>query len=1301
MEPNLNSASTAPKTFRIGFDIGGTFTDFVLLDEANDRVRLHKYLTTPDDPSVGALAGLGELVAAEGITLAQVAEIIHGTTLVTNAVIEQRGARLGLITTQGMRDILELGAEQRYEIYDLFLGFPKPLVARRLRLEVPERMSRDGRIVVPLDEAAVARAVETLAGEDIEALAICFLHSYRNPEHERRAAEIARRLKPGLAISTSAEVVPELREYPRTVTTCANAYVQPLVDRYLKRLERELWSRGFRGALRLMHSGGGLVSPETARALPIRLLESGPAGGALATAFFSALVGKPDVISFDMGGTTAKACLIRDGRADVAPMTEVARVHRFTKGSGLPIRAPVIDMIEIGAGGGSIAALDDVGLLRVGPRSAGADPGPACYGRGGVEPTVTDANLTLGYYDPEFFLGGRMRLDKAAAAHALTRVAAPLGLSAIEAAWGIHRLVTETMAAAARVHIIEKGQDPRRYAMVAFGGAGPAHAVEVARLLGVTHVIVPPASGAASALGFLAAPLSFETSRSHPLRLVAGFDDVAANAVLEALEHQSRHRLVEAGVAPTAVRVERSADMRLVGQMHEITVPLPDRPLDSGDLTTIRDAFAAVYTARYTSLYDGADIEAISFRVRCIGPAPRLALREDAQASAAGSFKGHRRAYFGAGFVDAPVHDRYALRAGSTIAGPAIIEETEATTVVPPGDVVTVDAVGNLHIAVAQTTRIADGIPSGESLEEACRRIEADPIALEIMWGRLVNITEEMWSTVVRTAFSLTICESQDFACELLGLDGEKLVHSPQAMPVFNLTLPTAVKGILAVYPRETLQPGDVLISNDPWLCAGHLFDVAIVTPIFQDGALVAFAASIGHVSDIGGTKESLRAREIYDEGLQIPPMKLYKAGEPNQDLIRLIAENVRKSDQVLGDLHALIAANARGADRLLHFMAEHEMRDLRAIGRVIQGRSERAMRDALQAFPDGIYESEVWCNPLGEPLRLGLKITVAGDTVALDYTDVPSQLPQGGLNVVMNYTSAYTTFPLKCILSPNVRGNAGDLRPLSVAAPEGSVLNCTKPAAVGIRHRLGWYAATCVLNALAQATPEHVKAYTGLPLVIYWYGKAADGAIYSDMMFSGGGEGATLRGDGKSGLIWPTSAANTSIELFEVRIPVLVLEKTFAADSGGPGRARGGLGSRIRFRKLDDDGLDMLAAIFPEGYGVAQPGLFGGRSGWTAQATVVDRDGTVVEDCGAGRIATIGSPTHVVDVQLAGGSGFGNPLERPIEQIEDDLLQGYITKEGAVRDYGIVLTADGRIDRQASARVRPPPAAARRQAMP
>src|SRR5580700_4963375 len=656
--------------YRIGFDIGGTFTDFILLDMTRAEIRLHKCLTTPDDPSVGALAGLAELVAGAGIQLADVAEIVHGTTLVANALIERRGAKLGLITTAGFRDILEMGTEQRYDIYDLFLKYPDPLVPRRRRLEVPERMDRDGNTIVPLDREAVRDAARNLAADGVEAIAVCFLHAYRNPAHEREAGEIIRAMLPDVAVSLSSDVVAELWEYQRLVTTCANAFVQPLMDRYVRRLERELWQRGFRGALTLMHSAGGLVSPETARAFPIRLLESGPAGGGLATAFFGKLAGHDDVISFDMGGTTAKACLIEDGRAAIAAEMEAARVHRFKRGSGLPIKTPVIDMIEIGAGGGSVAAIDEVGLLRVGPRSAGAEPGPACYGRGGAEPTVTDANLLLGYYDPRFFLGGRMKLDRDAAERALSAVGAKLGLTALETAWGIHRTVSESMAAATRIHIVEKGKDPRRYAMVGFGGAGPAHAAGVARILGVEEVLIPPASGAASALGFLAAPLSFEQVRSHPMRLDEPGAAARIDAALRELTAETRARLEAAGVAPGEVVVERSADMRLFGQLHEINFVLPDGSIDEAAMPGIRAAFAAAYAARYTSVYEGVAVQLVSLRVRCRGGLPELTIAQVESGVPGPEQKGVRAAFFGDGFRPTPVYDRYALRPGTAIQGP-------------------------------------------------------------------------------------------------------------------------------------------------------------------------------------------------------------------------------------------------------------------------------------------------------------------------------------------------------------------------------------------------------------------------------------------------------------------------------------------------------------------------------------------------------------------------------------------------------------------------------------------------------
>jgi len=1262
--------------YRVGFDIGGTFTDFILLDTERNEIRLHKCLTTPHDPSVGALQGLGELVSAAGLTFAEIGDAVHGTTLVTNTLIERTGARLGLITTRGFRDILEMGTEQRYDIYDLFLQFPEPLVRRRHRLEVNERLDRDGNVLMPLDSAEVRATALRLRAEGAEAIAICFLHAYRNPVHERAAAAIVRAACPELAVSISSEVVAELWEYQRCATTCANAYVQPLMARYLAQLERELHARGFRGELTLMHSAGGLLSLATARAFPIRMLESGPAGGGLATAFFGAAAGKADVISFDMGGTTAKACLIENGRTEISPMMEAARVHRFKKGSGLPIKAPVIDMIEIGAGGGSIAGIDEVGLLRVGPRSAGADPGPACYGRGGTEPTVTDANLLLGYYDPGFFLGGRMRLDRGAAETALSGVGARLGLSAIETAAGIHRLVTENMAAAARIHIVEKGKDPRRYAMVGFGGAGPAHAAEVARILGVREVLIPPASGAASALGFLAAPLSFEQVRSHPVRLEAADAAETIGAALRELEQEARARLIGAGVAADDVVVERSADMRLEGQMHEINVPLPGGAITAATLPGIRAAFATAYAARYTSVYGGVGVQAISFRVRCRGPLPVLSLSEAGVRAAGHALKGRRPAWFGDGFVETPVYDRYALSRDAVIDGPAIIEEREATTVVLPGDRVSVDVSGALRIAIGLPAAPAARITAVTPLNEAAALIEADPVSLEIMWSRLVTVVEEMWQTICRTAFSLIVSEAQDFACDLLDASGESLAHSPRAMPVFNVTLPRAVKAMLRKFPANMLKPGDVLITNDPWLCAGHLFDIAVVTPVFRNGTLVALTGTVGHVGDIGGTKDSLRAREIYEEGIQIPPMMLYREGVANEDLLTLITENVRKSEEVLGDIHSFVAANALGAERLVAFMDEYGMHDLRALAQVVQGRAEAAIRSAIRALPDGEYHSEIWNNPLGEKLRYPLRLTVRGDEIELDFKGAPPQLPQGGLNCTFSYTEAHATYPMKCLLSPDVRGNAGCYRPFTVKAPAGSVLNCDKPASVNLRTRVGWYLAPNIFRALAGAAPDRVQAATGLPVAVNVYGRTADGAVYADHFFMGAGQGGSSHGDGKSALLYPTSAANTSVELMETRAPVLVLEKAFVIDSGGPGRYRGGCGVRTRLRKLYDDGLPTLASVYPEGVGVTVEGLHGGRHGGSVHGRVVDQSGNVLRDCGTGELVTLTRADQIVEIQLAGGAGYGDPHERRAVLVAQDVAEGIVAPEAAARDYGADLTA-------------------------
>jgi len=627
--------------------------------------------------------------------------LLHGTTLVTNALIERKGDRTALLATKGFRDAVEIGRESRYDLYDLTIDLPRPFVPRYLRFDVPQRTLADGSSLEPLDVKYAEKLACELVANGIEAVAICFLHSFVNPSDERAARDALRRVAPSLRVSISSEVSPEIREFERGSTTIANVYVQARVERYLSGLQVRLKRLNFCGTFLLMLSNGGLATSETAAKFPIRLLESGPAAGALAAANYGVACGRPDLVSFDMGGTTAKFCVIDGGEPPIAHEFEFDRVYRFKKGSGLPARISAIEMVEIGAGGGSIARVDSLGLLKAGPDSAGAEPGPACYGRGGSEPTVTDADLVLGYLDPNFFLGGRMKLDLEAAQRAIhDRIARKLDISLEKAAWGIHQVVNENMANAARVHILERGKDPRRYPLFAFGGAGPVHGFRIAQALGSPEFIAPLGAGVMSTIGFLVAPLAFDFARSWRAPL-AGLDWQRANALLAEMETEGRALLEVSGVLSHDVRFRREADMRYVGQGYEIPVRLPDEKLGEHFTSEISTAFEEAYRRLYGRLGPPVAIEITNWRVSCSGPKPKLRLDIGPQANAdVHPRKNMRQAYFPelGEFVEISVFDRYCLTPGAIVEGPAVVEERESTAIIGPHSRGRVDEHWNLIV---------------------------------------------------------------------------------------------------------------------------------------------------------------------------------------------------------------------------------------------------------------------------------------------------------------------------------------------------------------------------------------------------------------------------------------------------------------------------------------------------------------------------------------------------------------------------------------------------------------------------
>ena len=682
---------------RLGIDIGGTFTDFALIDDETGELHVEKTLTTPGNPDEAVFQGIDHLSGRLTGFLERTQEVIHATTLISNTLIAGNWVRTGLLTTEGFRDVLEMRREVRYDIYDLFIRFPEPIVPRFLRIGIPERMLRDGSMYLPLDEKAVRRAAKFFGEQGVKAVAVCFLHAFQNSAHERSAGEILADILPGAAISLSHEVHPVAKEYERTSTTVVDACIKPLVSAYLDRVAEGLNGRGYKRRLFIMLSNGGSATLEAAKKFPVNMVESGPAAGVEASAYYGRLINLVDQLSFDMGGTTAKLCIVEQGRAARTQSFEVNRVHRFKAGSGIPIAVPVYDLLEIGAGGGSIARVDDLGLLQVGPESAGSNPGPACYGQGGKLPTVTDSDLYLGFLNPAYFLGGEMALQPESAARAIEEhVARPLGLGPEQAAAGIFQMVTETMAAAARVYITDKAKAAPSLALVAFGGAGPVHAVALARVLGCPEVIIPPYSGVMSSLGLLVAPLAFERSRSVQ-RLLEQIDLAWLEERFLELEAETLSLMPE-GSEP---EYRRTLDLCHPGQDHalEVEVRAPfSRPESPAQ-------WKQAFEDNYRSLYGRVDGEnPIQVQAQRVHLSQRLKpLRIQApDATAPAVPKAHRPVYaFDQGrFADTPVYNRASLQVGQSIPGPAIVEERESTTVLASGDMLEVDPIGCLRIQV-------------------------------------------------------------------------------------------------------------------------------------------------------------------------------------------------------------------------------------------------------------------------------------------------------------------------------------------------------------------------------------------------------------------------------------------------------------------------------------------------------------------------------------------------------------------------------------------------------------------------
>jgi 5-oxoprolinase (ATP-hydrolysing) len=1150
---------------RVGTDTGGTFTDLVGADG-----RITKVPSTPDDPGRAVRDGLLQLGGAPDV-------LAHGTTVATNALLERRGARVGLVTTAGFADVIEIARQDRPSLYDLRARRPAPLVPRPWRYEVAERLDATGAVLVPLDEGTLP-AVHA----EVQALAVSLLHADLEPAHEHRLAGLLR--DAGHDVTASHEVVPEMREYERTITTVINAYLRPPCRAYLDRLAEVA------DEVLVMTSAGGLVPVAGAAEVPAALLLSGPAGGVAAGAAAAVANGFPDAITFDMGGTSTDVCLVQDGRPEPAGERTVG---------GLPVRLPSLDVHTIGAGGGSIASLDAGGALVVGPRSAGAVPGPACYGRGGTEPTVTDANLVAGRIPAGAALPGLGVLEVEAARTAL----AALGLGTPEeAAAGVLAVVDASMEQALRAVSVERGVDPRGLALVAFGGAGPLHACALADALGMPAVVVPARAGVLSAVGILGAPRQVDLVRSWPTPAVL----TGLEGALAALGDEA------AAEAGEGAAVELAVDCRYVGQSHEITVPTVD-------------AFADAHRQRNGYARPGAPVEVVALRATARVPAP---LSVD----------------------DLPAPGR----AGA--AGPSVIAEDDCTLWIPEGWTAEPAAQGALLLRRTTAAHLVDVAMEsfGEGVGEPTRSDEGlDPASLQVLIARLTGVAEEMGAVLRRAAFSPNIKERADCSAALFTADGELLVQA-EHIPVHLGSMPASVAAAIDALGGD-VESGQQVVVNDPFAGGTHLNDVTVVAPCVVDGRLVGWAANRAHHADLGGAAPGsipADATEIQQEGLRIPPVRL------TDEVRSLIVASSRTPDERRGDLDAQEGANVLGVERLAE-LADQPLHEIVAYGERRMRATVAELPDGTWTFED-VLDSAGPRDEQQTPTTIRLALTVADDEITFDFTGTEAQRI-GNVNAVEAVTVSCVSFALRAATDPTLPTNGGALRPVHVIAPPGTVVAAEPPAAVGAGNvEVSQRVADVCLGALAQLLPDGAQAASQGTMNNLLVGGA--GWVYYETIAGGQGGGPDAPGDsgvqtgmtntdqvdsrsarplpGQSGIqTHMTNTKNTPIEALERAFPLRVLRYRLRQGSGGAGWAAGGEGIERDLQVLIDATVSLITerrVSRPWGLAGGGPGAVG--ENWLLPGGDEDRAQRLGDKCTLDLKAG-----DVLRMLTPGGGGWGS----------------------------------------------------------
>ena len=1303
--------------FRAGIDIGGTFTDVVVATE-DGRLAVRKCLSTPDDYGRAGIESLVAALAELGIEAGTPAEVVHATTVATNAILEHRGADCALITTEGFRDVLEIGRLRVPQLYNLFHDKRRMLLPRRHIFEVRERVDALGQVVTALDSKSVDSAVEGVVKAGVDSVAVCLINGHANGTHERAIAAALAAAAPDLDISVSSETLPRIGEYERTSTTVIDAYVKPVVRRYLDSLQDRLRTARIPGPLFAMQCGGGLTTAKHAATQPVTLIESGPAAGVLAAVGIVADSGHRNLLTFDMGGTTAKASIIEDGEALRTTDFEVGGVisstSRLTGGDGYPINVPVIDVAEVGAGGGSIAWIDDGGSLRVGPRSAGANPGPACYGQGGLEPTVTDANVILGYLNPDAIAGGAIAIDPGLAERALRdRIADPLGMDLVDAAYGVHLIANSEMMGAIRAVSTQRGRDVRDFALVAFGGCGPIHAVDLARTVGIGTVIVPQSPGLFSAFGLLTTDLEFQRA-SNFYTDVEALETGNLNARLNELRLLVVATASHEAIKDVALDFEIEADFHYWGQSHELTVRFPFREVTKTVLADLIERFEAEHERTYGHRAQGERVILVAARV--IGRAPSsLAARRgslQARTTADGRVAGerHRRAYFGAeiGFRRAALIGRHDLNQEPR-PGPLVIEEYDSVTIVPPGSDARLDAAGFIVVSVpapgeTRTSGKAASMPKsnrresglggsgqggssqgGSSQGGSSLSPDIDPVKFELIRNSMSFLVNEMGLTLVRTSYSGILRDNMDFSTGIADINGE-MVAQGLSVPMQFGTMPDAVAAVQA-YWSGRMEPGDIFVLNDPFEGGTHLPDVFFIKPVFFEGEPLCFVCISGHQVDVGGRiagSNACDSREVYAEGLRIPPLKLFERGEPNETLFRLIEKNVRVPVKLLGDFRAQISGLRTGEDGVGELIARHGVETTKRYWAELLDHAERMTRVAILELPDGDYEFTDYLDSDGieaRPVAIKVKLMIDGDSIVTDFTGSSPQV-QGAINSTLSMTKSISYGTVRSVLRADIPNNGGFFRPIRLIVEKGSILDCNLPAASAGRGVTLFRQADTVYGALAQAVPDRVFAACEGGTTVYGFGGHDDqGRPIVLVEIFGGSWGGRPDRDGIEGMSHPLlNQRNIPVEHMEVEYPLRVEKYGFQPDTGGAGQYRGGLSLVRDIRYLGATPAQLQ--IRSDRVKTMPYGLAGGAPG-TPSRNILN-PGTKDERQLAAMVTTMIEPGEVIRFLLPGGGGWGPAGERDPAAIARDVADGKLTPAYVREHYGLVVDHAGRIDHAA-----------------